>query len=318
MKKTFIALIIALLAVNPLAAQETPAIEEIRAQPAAEKPSVVLPVNLYDTFQWNEKYHYGIRAWMYAFGPGFVAALGILEWNWFDKNAYNYNPSRVCGADALNGMADKMGHLYATYTVKRLSTFLYRATGSSPFRANVEGTVYASALQFLMEVGDGFSSAQGFDIYDVVFNQIGAGVGFVLDAVPALDRMFALQWEYIPTRRMRKNLSNLDSTGDPFTDYSGMKFLFVTKLGGVPYLSRTPLRYVNLDFGYYARGYYNKYYDYSTRNLYAGISVNYSIVFGDILPTGYTSSTLQSFFNYIHPPFDLEVKEWELSKVPRE
>ncbi len=281
----------------------------------AERSTVRLPVNLYDTHSFDESTWPYIRGGVYAFGPGFVTVWGIIEWGWFDRPSFDYKPSHVWGAHALNGASDKFGHLYATYAVKRMSTFFFRSTGSSPVRANIEGGIYASAVQLILETGDGFSSAQGFDIYDVVFNSIGVGIGMLLDGFPVLDRMFALQWEYVPTKKYRKAVARRDSSADFFTDYSGQKYLLVTKLGGIPYLSLTPLRYVNIDLGYYARGYYDKNFDPSTRNLYIGISLNYAIALGDLLPTGWTSSTLQTAFNHYHPPFDIEAKDWELTRT---
>jgi hypothetical protein len=139
--------------------------------------------------------------------------------------------------------------------------------------------------------------------------------GFVLDSFPALDRMIALKWEYVPTRKFVREFQLFSKKMDIFTDYGGQKFLLTTKLGGIPYLSRTPLRYVNIDLGYYARR--DKNYSYSAdeevvfkRNLFIGFSVNFSILAGDILPVGYASSTVQTFFNYYHVPYDLEAWTW--------
>lgn len=319
MKRILTLALVALFSLNlALSAQEAPAEDpQPPVEPPAsvsDSPTVRLPVNLYDTFSFDESKWPYIRTGIYMFGPGFVTVWGLVEWGWFDGTSFLYKPSKVWGAHALNGASDKFGHLYGTYAVKRLSTFFFRSTGSSPMRANIEGGIYASSVQLIMEIGDGFSSAQGFDINDVIFNTIGAGIGMLLDGFPVLDRIFALQWEYVPTRKFRKSFEK-NGGGDFFTDYSGQKYLLVTKLGGIPYLSLTPLRYVNLDFGYYARGFYNSNFDRDTRNIYIGMSINYTIAFGDILPTGYASSTLQSFFNHYHPPFDLEIKDWELTSA---
>ncbi len=319
MKRILTLALVALFSLNlALSAQEAPAEDPQPPveQPASvsDSPTVRLPVNLYDTFSFDESKWPYIRTGIYMFGPGFVTVWGLVEWGWFDGTSFLYKPSKVWGAHALNGASDKFGHLYGTYAVKRLSTFFFRSTGSSPMRANIEGGIYASSVQLIMEIGDGFSSAQGFDINDVIFNTIGAGIGMLLDGFPVLDRIFALQWEYVPTKKFRKSFEK-NGGGDFFTDYSGQKYLLVTKLGGIPYLSLTPLRYINLDFGYYSRGFYNSYFDRDTRNIYIGMSINYTIAFGDILPTGYASSTLQSFFNHYHPPFDLEIRDWELTSA---
>jgi hypothetical protein len=315
--KSFIALWAAMLVfcAAPLNAQEVAADRAVPAGAVEEGPAVLLPVNVYDGFSFEEPGARYIRIGAMLFGPAFVMVWGVTEWGWFSGHGFMYEPSDVYGADSLNGLSDKFGHMHATYIVKRMANFIFSATGSSRTRANVESAIYAESIQLMLEIGDGFSSAHGFDIYDVVFNTMGVGFAMVLDQFPVLDRMFALQWEYIPTKRLRRNIAQGNTDLDFFTDYSGQKYLFTTKLGGIPHLSLTPLRYVNVDLGYYAKGYYNDYYKYSTKNVYVGISVNYSIAFGDVLPTGYASSTLQSVFNYIHPPWDIEAKTWELSKI---
>ena len=152
----------------------------------------------------------------------------------------------------------------------------------------------------------------------MLFNQIGIIIGVLLDWSPFLDRIFTLKWEYYPSRQMRDKFDIIEHH-DIFTDYSGQKFIFTTKFVGIPYLSLTPLRYVNFDVGYYTRGYRGaKYYASRTRNIYIGLSINFSIAFGDLLPVGYSSSSLQTFFNYLHPPWDFELKDWVLSDRPHE
>jgi hypothetical protein len=129
----------------------------------------------------------------------------------------------------------------------------------------------------------------------------------LLDWSPLLDGIFTLKWEYYPSRAMRKEFDK--EHYDIATDYSGSKYILTTKLGGIPYLSRTPVRYLDVDVGYYTRGYRDsKYYPSRKRAVYLGLSMNFTFAFGDLLPAGFTSSTAQTFFNYFHPAWDLEVK----------
>jgi hypothetical protein len=277
---------------------------------------VILPVNLYDTYTFDSAKWPYIRTGMYLFGPVFVTVWGAAEWGWGTQEKFTFKTSHFRGAHALNGASDKIGHAWASYFVKREATFLFRATGSSPLRSNLEGAFYTEAVMTLLEFGDGLSTAQGFDVYDFVCNNIGIAAGLILDQFPVLDRMFALQWEYVPTKRYRRHVAEgAMGSVDFFTDYSGQKYLFTTKLGGIPYLSQTPLRYVNVDLGYYSKGYYNDDFKYSTREMYLGFSINFSMAFGDLLPVGYTSAFLQTTFNYIHLPWDLEAKNWEFTKA---
>jgi hypothetical protein len=139
----------------------------------------------------------------------------------------------------------------------------------------------------------------------------------ILDWSPVLDTMFAVQIEYYPTRDMRRKF-DIDGYHDLPTDYGGTKFLLAAKLAGIPYISLTPFRYFNIDIGYYSRGYDQSDVDTNTKNVYVGVSVNLSIAFGNLLPAGYASSTIQSVFNYVHVPLDYEAYRCVISDVPKE
>jgi hypothetical protein len=60
-------------------------------------------------------------------------------------------------------------------------------------------------------------------------------------------------------------------------DYEGQKFLGVVKLSGLPHVSETPLRYLELMCGYYTRG-FPRYAeaDEKSRHLFVGIGLNLS------------------------------------------
>ena len=285
--------------------------------------SIKLPVNVFDKFTFNKKANPYIKIAIYVSGPAFMLIYGFSTWQWNAGESFSLKPQTYKGAHAINGAADKFGHLYSNYTGKRFFSFLFRAAGSSPLRANIEGIILTEITSFGGEIGDGFSNKYGFDPYDALFNQMGILLGAILDFSPFLDRIFAYKLEYYPSKQMRAKFDIIDHH-DFATDYNGEKFILSTKFGGIPYLSLTPLRYFNFDIGYYTRGYRNNsyegktYYKSRTRHLFIGFSANFSIAFGDALPVGYISSSLQSFFNYFHPKWDLEVKDWVLSDIPLE
>ena len=278
--------------------------------------TVKLPVNLYDTFEFSDSSKPYLRIFTYASGPTFMLVYGAGLWQWFEDVHFNLKTETYKGAHSINGAADKYGHLWGNYMGKRLFTFLFRSTGSSGIRANIEGAILMDITSLGGELGDGISPNYGFDPYDVLFNQFGIIIAMILDYSPFLDRIFAPKWEYWPSSYQRKRFGD-PSNWDIATDYSDEKFILTTKLGGIPYLSLSPLRYFNIDVGYYSRGYRPALlYNSRTRNVFLGVSVNFTIAFGDLLPVGYTSSTTQTFFNYYHPPWDYEAKVWELSNEP--
>ena len=280
--------------------------------------SVKMPVNLYDTVTFDKDAAPYIRTLTYISAPTFMCLYGFLLWGWGAQGNFNLKPETYKGPHAINGAADKYGHSWANYTGKRIFTFFFRASGYSKNRANIEGAILMQFTSLVGELGDGFSPNYGFDPYDILFNQFGILFGMLFDWSPTLDRMFTFKWEYFPSERVRNDITNTDKW-DISTDYSDTKIIFTTKLGGIPYLSLTPLRYINIDVGYYTRGYrHSVYYPSRSRNIFLGFSVNFTIAFGDLLPVGYTSSSLQSLFNYYHPPWDYEAKVWVISDRPHE
>jgi hypothetical protein len=279
--------------------------------------TVKLPVNLYDSFNFSQDASPYVRYGLYAFGPLFMIGYGLGTWGW-NSSDFHLKSENPTGAHAINGGADKFGHLFGNYAMKRLTTFLFKASGSSANMANLEGALLTDIITTAGEIGDGFGPNYGFDPYDFLANQAGILIGVILDYSPFLDRIFTVRWEYYPSKAMRDRFDIMHHH-DIFTDYSGQKVMLTTKLGGIPYLSMTPVRYVNIDAGYYVRGYRPAQgFDRRTRNYYIGLSINFSIAFGDILPTGYISSSCQSLFNYFQiPRINWEAKRWVVSDRPQ-
>jgi hypothetical protein len=280
-------------------------------------PTVRQPVNLYDSFQFDEESAPVIRTGLYVAAPSFFLLYGVTTWGWELGEGFTWNPETFRGRHAVHGGADKYGHLYSAYVLKRLASFFFRASGSSAMVGNVEGVLFSELIMLGSEIGDGFSPDYGFDPYDFLFNNIGILIAFILDCSPTLDRIFSVQFEYVPSREMREDF-DWDKNHDLPTDYGGTKYILTTKLAGIPYVSLTPLRYVNVDIAYYARGFDQRFRRMKTKNVHLGISFNYAIAFGDILPVGYTSSSIQTFFNYIHLPWDYEARRWKISEAPNE
>ena len=310
-------IIIILICSSYLSAQESSAEKANTGESGEVYETVKVPVNLFDTYQFSSGTAPYVRYGLYTFGPLFMIGYGLGTWGW-NSTEFQWKAENPLGAHAKNGAADKYGHLYGNYLMKRLTTFMFRASGSSSNKANLEGALLTEIITTAGEIGDGFAPNYGFDPYDFLANQAGILIGVILDYSPFLDRIFAVQWEYFPSKDMRRRF-DIVHHHDIFTDYSGSKFLLATKLGGIPYISRTPLRYVNIDLGYYSRGYHPAYgFDRRTRNYYLGLSLNLTFAFGNILPTGYVSSVFQSFFNYVHIPYTgFELKRWKISDRPQ-
>ena len=312
MRTLMILAVFIFIAPSAISAQETLQIIE----PAKEEPTVRLPVNLYDSLAFSEQTAPYVKYGLYIAAPTFFFIYGVTTWGWTAGQGFEVNPETCFGNNAVHGAADKFGHMYAGYLLTRMSYFLFRSSGSSQNMANLEGAILSEFTTLASEIGDGFSPDYGFDPYDFAFNNLGIILGLILNWSPVLDRIFAYQIEYFPSKDMRDRFS-ITHHHDLPTDYGGTKFMLATKFAGIPYLSLTPVRYFNFDVGYYSRGYDQRGYHSRTKNVYLGVSINLSIAFGDLLPTGYTSSSIQSAFNYVHVPLDYEFKKFVISRSPK-
>lgn len=280
---------------------------------------VYLPVNVYDNFTFSKEASPWIRNGIIIGGPGVMLLYGLSTWGWTSGDGFAWRPETYAGVHAVNGASDKWGHAWLNFVGGRFFSFIFRATGSSRNRALLEGAALMEATGLICEIGDGFSPDYGFDPYDFLFNQFGILFGMLLDWSPKLDGIFTFKWEYYPSRAMKKEFSISKQKWDFATDYSGSKYIFTVKLGGIPYLSQSPLRYLDIDTGYYTRGYRDsKYYPSRKRVVYLGLSMNFSFLAGDLMPAGYASSTIQSVSNYFHAPWDIEVHKNVLSDRPHD
>ena len=282
-----------------------------------KKPNetIKLPINLYDSLTFSSKNSVYVRSAALFSLPAIYFTYGFYKWNWGSVDYFHIKPEEPFNINSDAGDADKYGHLFGTYAFTRFGYFMLKSTGLSKNESLFYGAVYAEAMMLFSEIGDGFTKYYGFDPYDVLFNNLGILVGVLLAYFPMIDNIFAFQWEYIPTRYMRERIEKL-RVPPVITDYSGQKYFITIKPAGIPHVSLTPLRYINLDFGFFSRGYYpSKYYDSETRNYFFGISANFSILSGELLPAGYLSSTMQTIFNYYHLPWDIEAKKWEISRI---
>ncbi len=276
----------------------------------ADSSNVLLPKNLFSSYRFSNGTSGYIRPLLYILGPLGMTLWGVAEWDWGTSKGFSFYPQSPWGTHAVDGGVDKLGHMFGTYMMKQTFSFMLRSAGYSKTRATWEGALMAEITQLVTEIGDGFSTIYGFDPYDLLFNNIGILLGIVFDYFPTVDRLFSVQWEYVPTRQFREDLDWKLSEIDIMTDYSGQKFFLATKLGGIPYLSQTPLRYINIDLGFYSRGYKpRRYYNYRRQFVHIGFSVNFVIAFGDLLPTGYFSSSLLRALGYVHLPCDVESKK---------
>ncbi len=190
---------------------------------------------------------YGLADWDYG-SAGFHSS----NEGWFEKNS-------KCGG------ADKMGHFWSTYALADALTGLYKHWGYEARNANNYATLSSWAVQAIMELSDATSATQGFDWGDMTMNTLGALTSILLERYPDLDRKLDFRVEYafnVPVKGI-------------FDDYSNIYYAAVLKLDGFDSLEDTWLQWLELQGGYYSRGYDSTEVE-KERDLYFGISFNFS------------------------------------------
>jgi hypothetical protein len=178
---------------------------------------------------------------------------------------------------------------------------------ASPY-ASYNAALLAWGVMLGVEVFDGFSSDHGFSYEDLIFNFFGAGFSVMRNTVPGLREKLDFRIEYIPS-------GNVDGF-HPFTDYSGQKYVLALKLAGFDRLGSTPLRFIELQGGYFARGFTEAEEERgeSLRKVpYAAVGINLSELFFGKTKMGKTTFGRYSarFLEYVQIPYTYIATEQE-------
>ncbi len=220
-----------------------------------------------------------VTVWGVAFWDYFSTAPSLGHEGWFQK-------------DTKYGGADKFGHMYSTYLWSLGFSSLYEYWGMDTDRSSIYGPLSAWSFQFLMELGDSFSTSQGFSYEDVVANTVGALFYYAREKYPELKKKMDLRLEYLP---------DFQGSGDVFTQYNSMKYLFALKFNGFDSMKDTFLKYGEIELGYYTRGYQdhdNYLPGAQERDIFVGIGINVSQV---LASWGWTKTA--KVFNYYQMPY---------------
>ena len=218
-------------------------------------------------------------------GAVLITTWGIGNWDYFQTRP-NANSEGWFAESTKEGGADKLGHFYVNYGLSHGLSQLYEHWGYKRKQAAAYGAWSSFGLMGLMELGDSFSEF-GFSYEDMVMNAVGSYAGFLLWTQPKLARKIDFRVEYEP---------QFDRV-DIFTDYENLKYSVALKLDGFDHLRDGPLRYLELQLGYYARGYSQSNPAHRERNVYVGLGLNLSRVLKDM---SYRKTA--RIFNYLQLP----------------
>ncbi|WP_066965503.1 DUF2279 domain-containing protein [Microbulbifer sp. Q7] len=209
---------------------------------------------------FDAKYEIGAAA-------GGITYLGVKEWNW-GSASFKFNNEGWFGMDTGSGGVDKLGHMYSSYLMaEAISHGLSRH--NDPEFAATYSALWATSLMLYVEVFDGYSADHGFSYEDVILNSTGVAFSYLRTRYPRVRELLDYRLDYQPSEGMQGF--------HPVTDYSGMRYLLVLKAAGVPALRDTPLKYLEFNLGYSARGFKASdapYIPQRNSELFVGVSFN--------------------------------------------
>ena len=175
-----------------------------------------------------------------------VTALGLYSWDWGSGKKFRVNGEGWFGPETGSGGADKLGHAFTSYALTNVLADQLIQKGRSPQRAALNAVLTTQAIMLYVEVFDGFSNDHGFAKEDVVMNLAGSALAYARTVNSDLRDKLDFRLEYQPSGYKGFR---------PLSDYAGQKYVWALKLGGFDYLRNSPLRYLELQAGYYARGF---------------------------------------------------------------
>ncbi|MEJ2647169.1 MAG: DUF2279 domain-containing protein [Sedimentisphaerales bacterium] len=233
------------------------------------------------------------RKKMIAFNTAAVTAtmvIGAASWDYY-SSSFRFKNEGWLDPDTDYGGADKFGHAFGGYALTSVYNTIYKDFGYSDKQAIAYGALSSWALLTLVEVGDGFSKDYGFSIQDEAFNTAGVGLSYLRHRYPALADIFDYRLEWVPSKVFRSG------DADPFTDYEGQKYLVALKPDGILKTDNSLLKAIELDFGFYTRG-YDVHGGNPRRYIFYGVGLNVTYIIEQL-----TGHRLGGFFNYIQMPF---------------
>lgn len=228
-----------------------------------------------------------------------IALWGFQNWNW-GTESFHFRSEEWFDEDSDTGGADKTGHFYMTYLLSRILSSRMEERGLSLQQASLYGSLSGLLAMTLLEVGDA-TSPYGFSKEDLLADSVGALTAYLIRSNPEVDKFLDVRLEYLPSSGYLDN-------PDTATDYSGMKHLIAFKFSGFEDLRETFLGYMEVQVGYYTRGY--RAYDINvakSQQIYVGFGLDLTRL-ADM--TGI--NVLKNLFEFYQPGHTyLETKLWK-------
>ena len=231
--------------------------------------------------------------------PLVFGAYGAVFWDWGKVHSFRFRDEGWFQANTYSGGADKLSHAYFLFLLDRMSYDFYQKHDLTHEESLKHSFILSSAVGVMIETGDAFSH-YGFSLSDLVCNTAGIGLAHLLNSDPYLDELIGFQFWFLNDNNETKKRQNLY---DQIADYNNQKYIFNIRFAAIPTLRDfKPTRYINLDFGYYTRGYQVP--EATNRRVpYIGASINFSQLLKDFFPKSDYTYYGASVLKYYQAPY---------------
>jgi hypothetical protein len=152
--------------------------------------------------------------------------------------SFSFSDDHFFGQKSFNLGMDKVVHGYKAYVLADIfQQMIERKTGD---RTSAAFTSAILTFGFMVygEMYDGFHQENGFSYKDKIASMAGIGVSLLRNTVPGLEDKFDI-------RQLRRNTGR----------FSEQKYLVAFQLSGFKAFENSPLRFVELQSGYYVNGF---------------------------------------------------------------
>ncbi|NIJ38681.1 hypothetical protein FHR22_003405 [Sphingopyxis panaciterrae] len=161
-----------------------------------------------------------------------------------DTAPFHFSNEGWFGKDTHNIGVDKLAHAFNTYLMAEFfHDRIHRRTGGAEGDALTAGLI-ASGLMIFNELSDGIEPDSGWSPQDALMNFAGAGFSILRNTVPGLKEKVAFKMEIVPNEHV------YSFSGKPH--FQQQRYMFSIKGAGFRQLERSPLRFLDLQLGYYA------------------------------------------------------------------
>lgn len=199
---------------------------------------------------------------------GYVLAQGIPKL-FKPTTGFHFKNEGWFGKDTDNIGMDKLTHAFNTYLIAELLHYrIHRNTGGASGDALTAG-ILASGMMALNEISDAIEPDSGYSMQDIAMNVAGATFSVLRNTVPGLKEKLAFKIEIVPNHQIYSR------AGKPH--YEQQRFMFALKGSGFARLERSPVRYLDLQVGYYASDFLRSDREKGLRpkrHLFVGLGVN--------------------------------------------